>query len=107
MLPLLTIYSNIIGILGGMLVGAAVGIPPVLYWTQTLIAINLTTASLGVFKTFFFAAAIAICGCLHGMHAGDSSAAVGQATTRAVVASITAIIVLDSLFATIFTLLEI
>jgi len=107
MLPLLTIYSNIIGILGGMLVGAAVGIPPVLYWTQTLIAINLTTASLGVFKSFFFAAAIAICGCLHGMHAGDSSAAVGQATTRAVVASITAIIVLDSLFATIFTLLEI
>lgn len=107
MMPVLTIYSNIIGILGGMLVGAAVGIPPVLYWNQTVLAINLTTASLGVFKSFFFAAAIAISGCMQGMNAGNSSAAVGLATTRAVVASITTIIVLDSAFAAIFTVLEI
>ncbi|MEO8352830.1 MAG: ABC transporter permease [Chthoniobacteraceae bacterium] len=50
---------------------------------------------------------MAISGCLQGMHAGDSSAAVGQATTRAVVAAITAVIVLDSAFAAIFTLLDI
>jgi phospholipid/cholesterol/gamma-HCH transport system permease protein len=107
MLPVLTVYANIIGILGGMLVGAAVGIPPVLYWTQTVKAITLTTAFLGVFKSFFFAAAIAISGCMQGMEAGNSSAAVGQATTRAVVISITAIIVMDSAFAAIFTLLGI
>lgn len=107
MLPVLTIYANIIGILGGMLVGALVGIPPVLYWNETVAAIDLTTASLGIFKSFFFAAAIAISGCMQGMHAGNSSAAVGQATTRAVVASITAIIVLDSAFAAIFTVLDI
>lgn len=107
MMPVLTVYANIIGILGGMLVGAVVGIPPVLYWNETLLAINLTTASLGVLKSFFFAAAIAISGCMQGMNAGNSSAAVGQATTRAVVISITAIIVLDSAFAAIFTLLEI
>jgi phospholipid/cholesterol/gamma-HCH transport system permease protein len=41
------------------------------------------------------------------MHAGNSSAAVGEATTRAVVASITAIIILDSGFAAIFTVLDI
>jgi phospholipid/cholesterol/gamma-HCH transport system permease protein len=41
------------------------------------------------------------------MHSGNSSAAVGQATTRAVVASITTIIVLDSAFAVAFTLLDI
>ena len=70
-------------------------------------AVTLTTASLGFFKSFFFGAAIAIAGCLQGMRAGNSSAAVGEATTRAVVSSITAVIVLDSAFAVIFTVLEI
>lgn len=107
MMPLLTIYANAVGILGGMLVGATVGIPPILYWNETLVAVNLTNASLGIFKSVFFGAAIALSGCLQGMHAGNSSAAVGEATTRAVVASITAVIVLDSAFAAIFTVLGI
>ena len=107
MMPLLTIYSNVVGILGGMLVGAAQGIPPVLFWNETLASVSLRTASLGVFKSFFFGAIIAMSGCLQGMHAGNSSAAVGEATTRAVVASITAIIILDSGFAAIFTVLDI
>lgn len=107
MMPLLTLYANCVGILGGMLVGVAVGIPPVLFWNETLTAVTLTTSLLGVFKSVFFGAVIAISGCLQGMHAGNSSAAVGQATTRAVVASITAIIVLDSAFAAIFTVLDI
>jgi phospholipid/cholesterol/gamma-HCH transport system permease protein len=106
MMPLLTLYANAAGIFGGMLVGAAVGIPPVLYWNETVATIDLTTASLGVFKSVFFGAVIAMSGCLQGMHAGNSSAAVGEATTRAVVASITAIIILDSGFAAIFTVLD-
>ncbi len=106
MMPLLTLYANAAGIFGGMLVGAAVGIPPVLYWNETVATINLTTASLGVFKSVFFGAVIAMSGCIQGMHAGNSSAAVGEATTRAVVASITAIIILDSGFAAIFTVLD-
>jgi phospholipid/cholesterol/gamma-HCH transport system permease protein len=107
MMPVLTVYADAVGILGGMLVGAAVGIPPILYWNETLAAVDLTTISLGIFKSFFFGAAIAMSGCLQGMHSGNSSAAVGQATTRAVVASITAIIVMDSAFAAIFTILDI
>lgn len=107
MMPILTVYSNIIGILGGMLVGAAVGIPPELFWNEMLTTVDLTQASLGVFKSVFFGVAIAISGCLQGMKSGGSSAAVGIATTRAVVASITAIIILDSLFAVIFTILKI
>lgn len=107
MMPILTVYANIVGILGGMLVGFLVGIPPVLYWTQTLAAVDLTNFSLGVFKSVFFGATIAISGCLLGMSAGNSAASVGQATTRAVVASITIVIVLDSAFAAIFTLLDI
>jgi phospholipid/cholesterol/gamma-HCH transport system permease protein len=107
MMPILTVYANVVGILGGMLVGAFVGIPPVLYWTQTLVSLDISTSSLGVIKSVFFGAAIAISGCMQGMNAGNSSAAVGEATTRAVVASITAVIVLDSAFAVIFTLLDI
>lgn len=107
MLPVLTIYANIIGILGGMVVGAAVDIPPVLYWNETLATVDLTTASLGVFKSVFFGAAIAMSGCMQGMKAASSSAGVGAATTRAVVASITIVIVLDSAFAALFTVLDI
>ncbi|MFD2256455.1 MlaE family ABC transporter permease [Luteolibacter algae] len=107
MMPILTIYSNAVGILGGMLVGAGVGIPPSLFFAEMLTTVDLTQASLGVFKSVFFGAAIAIAGCLQGMRSGNSSAAVGQATTRAVVASITAIIILDSGFAVLFTILGI
>lgn len=107
MMPLLTVYANIIGILGGMVVGILVGITPELYWNQTLIAVDLTNASLGVIKSVFFGVAIAASGCMMGMAAGKSSAAVGQATTRAVVAAITAVVVIDSAFAAIFTMLGI
>jgi phospholipid/cholesterol/gamma-HCH transport system permease protein len=107
MMPLLTLYANFVGIFGGMLVGAAVGIPPVLYWNETVATVDLTMASLGVFKSVFFGAVIAMSGCLQGMHAGNSSAAVGEATPRAVGAAITAINILDSGFAAIFTVLDI
>ena len=90
-----------------MLVGSFVSIPPVLYWTETLASLDMRTSSLGVFKSVFFGAAIAISGCMQGLQAGKSSAAVGQATTRAVVASITAVVVIDSAFAAIFTILKI
>lgn len=107
MMPVLTIYSNLIGILGGMLVGAGAGISPQLFWREMLTTVDITQASLGVIKSVFFGIVIAISGCLQGMHSGNSSAAVGIATTKAVVASITAIIVLDSAFAVIFTILDI
>ncbi len=107
MMPLLTIYADVIGILGGMLVGSSEGIPPELYWNETLASLDMTNSSLGVIKSVFFGATIAMSGCMMGMQAGKSSAAVGEATTQAVVASITAIVVLDSAFAAIFTLLDI
>lgn len=107
MMPILTIYANLVGILGGMLVGAFVGIPPVLYWTETLAAVDLTNALLGVMKSVFFGTAIAISGCMQGMQAGNSSAGVGKSATTAVVTSITLIVVLDSAFAVLFTLLDI
>ena len=107
MMPVLTVYSNIVGILGGMMVGSFVGIPAVLFWNETLLSITITTSSLGIIKSVFFGAAIAISGCMQGMRAGRSSAAVGEATTHAIVAAITWVVVLDSAFAAVFTLLNI
>jgi phospholipid/cholesterol/gamma-HCH transport system permease protein len=107
MMPLLTIYSNVVGIIGGMLVGSSVGIPMVLFWNETLLSINLTNSSLGIIKSVFFGATIAISGCMQGMSAGKSSAAVGEATTHSIVAAITWIVLLDSAFAAVFTLLNI
>jgi phospholipid/cholesterol/gamma-HCH transport system permease protein len=107
MMPLLTMYANGIGILGGMLVGSAVGIPPALYWYETLTVLSLENAFLGVMKSIFFGVVIAVAGCRQGMNSEVSSAGVGRATTRAVVFSITAIIILDSAFAAIFTILDI
>ncbi|MDA0814210.1 MAG: ABC transporter permease [Verrucomicrobia bacterium] len=107
MMPLLTIFSNVIGIFGGMLVAWTMHTPPALFYAELLTALNPTNSSLGVFKSVFFGAAIAVSGCLQGMKAGNSSAAVGAATTRSVVESITAIVVLDSIFALVFTILDI
>lgn len=107
MMPVLTVYSNIVGILGGMMVGSMVGIPAVLFWNETLLSITLTTSSLGIIKSVFFGAAIAISGCMQGMRAGRSSAAVGEATTHAIVSAITWVVVLDSAFAAVFTILDI
>jgi phospholipid/cholesterol/gamma-HCH transport system permease protein len=107
MMPLLTIYSNLIGIFGGMLVAWSGGLVPTLFWTELLSALTPQNVSLGVIKSVFFGAAIAIAGCMQGLRAGKSSAAVGEATTRAVVISITAIVVMDSAFAVLFTILNI
>ena len=107
MMPLLTVYANVVGIFGGMLVGAFAGIPPALYYNETLTAVDMTNSSLGILKSLFFGAAIAISGCLQGMEAESSSSGVGEATTRSVVAAITTIIVLDSAFAAIFTIFDI
>jgi phospholipid/cholesterol/gamma-HCH transport system permease protein len=107
MMPLLTVYANTIGILGGMLVAWTAGITPALFWTELLSAISPQSYSLGVIKSVFFGATIAIAGCMQGMRSGKSSSAVGQAATRSVVVSITAIVVLDSAFAILFTLLDI
>ncbi|MBB5352056.1 phospholipid/cholesterol/gamma-HCH transport system permease protein [Haloferula luteola] len=107
MLPLLTIYSNIVGIVGGLLVSWLSGIPALVYYHQTVARLDLTQMSLGVIKSVAFGIVIAGAGCLRGMQCGNSSTAVGMATTRAVVTSITAIIVIDSLFAVLFTVLDI
>ena len=100
MMPVLTMFADAIGIVGGMIVGAAMmDLSMRAYWNQTLLSATMGHFLLGVGKSFIFGGLIALCGCYQGIRCGRNAQAVGQATTRAVVASITALIVADAAFA--------
>jgi phospholipid/cholesterol/gamma-HCH transport system permease protein len=102
MMPLLCLYADLIGILGGATV--AVGMlaqSPTQYWLETQHAIGFTSIGLGVGKGIVFGVLIALAGCLRGMKSGRDAAAVGQAATSAVVLAIVWIIATDGIFAVI------
>jgi phospholipid/cholesterol/gamma-HCH transport system permease protein len=108
MMPLLCLYSNLVGLIGGLCV--AIGMLDInlsLYIQQTLGAVSLTDFATGLFKSAVFGVLIAIAGCLRGMQCGNSASAVGDATTSAVVSSIVLIVVADGGFAVLFNLLHI
>jgi phospholipid/cholesterol/gamma-HCH transport system permease protein len=70
-------------------------------------AITLHNYLLGVAKGACFGVLVAVTGCLRGMQCGSNAAAVGQATTSAVVLGITSIIVADAVFAVLCNVLGI
>jgi len=106
MMPLLCVYADLLGILGGLVVGVgAMDIPLIQYFEQTRNALNLTHFSVGLVKSVFFGLIVAVAGCMQGMHCGRSAAAVGQATTSAVVIAIVGIVVADGLFAVLTNIL--
>ena len=95
-MPLLTIYANVLGIVGGGIVAGGMGISPLQYISQSESAISLTHIMVGVLKSVVFAVLIAVAGCRAGINSGRSSAAVGQAATAAVVTAIVYLIVADA-----------
>jgi phospholipid/cholesterol/gamma-HCH transport system permease protein len=107
MMPILTIYANLLGILGGLLVGTTFGIEPGRYWNQTLESVSLTDFMVGIAKGGVFGVLVAVAGCMRGMRSGRSASAVGEATTSAVVLAIVLIIVTDAVFAVLLATLEI
>ena len=108
MMPLLCVFADAISILGGFAVSVAMlDVTTTEYLTRTLEAIELRSFMLGVCKGSFFGFLVAYTGCLRGMQCGSNAAAVGEATTRAVVAGITAIIASDGIFAVICNALHI
>ena len=108
MTPLLTLYADIVGILGGMTVGTVImNFSAVHYLEQTQSALtHMWEVYSGVTKSLIFGLIIGLVGCYKGMNSGRDSAALGKSVTSAVVVSITFIIVADALFETIFSYLE-
>jgi len=95
-MPLLTIYANLLGIVGGGIVAGGLGIAPLQYILQGETALSFTHIVVGLLKSLVFATLIAIAGCRAGMNSGRSSAAVGQAATNAVVTALIYLIVADA-----------
>ena len=108
MMPLLCIFADLIAIAGGFLVSTLMlDIAPRLYVSRTVQSIGLAEFLLGIFKGSFFGVLVALTGCLRGMQCGTNAAAVGLATTSAVVTGITWIIASDGIFAVICNALHI
>jgi phospholipid/cholesterol/gamma-HCH transport system permease protein len=108
MMPLLCLYADFMGILGGGFIGVGMlNLSLAEYYNQTIHAITSVHFSAGLIKSVVFGVIIALSGCMRGMQCGRSSAAVGQATTSAVVTAIVFIIVFDGVFAVIFDVLGI
>jgi phospholipid/cholesterol/gamma-HCH transport system permease protein len=102
MMPLLTIYSDAVSIIGGMLVGVTMLDQSfTAYVVQTTGAVSLTHLIPGLIKGTTYGAIVAMAGCLRGLQSGRSSLAVGAAATSAVVTSIVLIIAAAGVFSVI------
>jgi len=94
MMPLLCLYANFMGIVGGMAVAVwMLDIGFVQYYNETVTSVGLWNLGIGLFSGFVFGIIVALAGCMRGMQCGRSASAVGDAATSAVVTSIVGIIV--------------
>jgi len=108
MMPILALYANVLGILGGMFVSATMlNIPATAYWIETQNRVGFSDVTSGLIKSVFFGLFIGLAGCLRGMKCERSAAGVGIATTSAVVTGILLIVIGDAVFALIFNVLGI
>lgn len=108
MMPLLCLYADFMGILGGALVSIGMfDLSFLEYFQQTRDRLDLTDFAVGVTKSAVFGVLVAIAGCMRGLQCGRSSTAVGFAATSAVVTGIVFIIVSDSVMTLIITALHI
>jgi phospholipid/cholesterol/gamma-HCH transport system permease protein len=108
MMPILCLYSDLMGILGGAFVGVGMlGLSFTNYMRETIHALSLANLLLGLIKATFYGALIAMAGCLRGFQCGNSSSAVGDAATRAVVTSIVLVVMACGVFAFVTNLLGI
>jgi phospholipid/cholesterol/gamma-HCH transport system permease protein len=94
MMPLLCIYADLMGILGGLFVGVfMLDLNMMEYFNMTQASVRLKDLWIGLFHSGVFGVLVALAGCLRGMQCGRSASAVGDATTSAVVSGIISIIV--------------
>ena len=100
--PMLTIYSDFLGVIGGWAVSVkSLEIPSDPYWRFSAIGVDNWQIFEGLAKSIFFGAAIALIGCYKGFTCGSGASGVGRACTESFVASFIAIIVLNFFFAQI------
>ena len=108
MTPLLCLYGNFMGILGGMVVGVSLlDLGLIQYYNETVKAVNLWNLGIGLSSGAIFGIIIALAGCMRGMQCGRSASAVGDAATSAVVTAIVGIIISTALITIVCNMLGI
>jgi phospholipid/cholesterol/gamma-HCH transport system permease protein len=108
MMPLLCLYADLMGILGGLIVGVTMlDLNIMEYYNQTRESVSLMNLWIGLFHSSVFGVLVALAGCLKGIQCGRSASAVGEATTSAVVTSIVSIILATAIITVICDVLGI
>ena len=103
MLPCLTVLTNLVGLLGGFIIGTGLlDIPAMLYIRRTCEALRIKYLAQGLIKIEAFAIAIVLIACYEGLNVRGGAEGVGKATTDSVVKAIVFIIVADLLFTSVF-----
>ena len=106
-LPLLTVYTDIMGVLGGMVMARAqLDVSFSTFVDRLDDAVSLTSFLIGIGKAPVFAVIIALVGCYQGFQVNGSAESVGHQTTKSVVQSIFLVILVDALFSIVFSWLK-
>ncbi len=102
MTPLLTVFANLFGLLGGAVVMRSLGFPLVTYVNQILSAVTAGDLAGGLLKSLVYGLVVSAIGCLRGLQTTTGAGAVGRSTTSAVVSGIVLIALVDGVFAAVF-----
>jgi phospholipid/cholesterol/gamma-HCH transport system permease protein len=102
-LPLLTVYADMMGLLGGAAIAqVTLHLSPLQYLDRVHLAVTYKDFLVGVVKAPVFAFVIGVIGCMHGLRVTGSAESVGRETTLAVVKAIFLVLALDALFSVLF-----
>lgn len=107
MIPVLTIFGNLFGLIGGLVVMLSLGFTIVTYVDQIVSAATYVMLLAGLIKSVVFAFIIAGVGCMEGLRTKTGASAVGDSTTSAVVIGLVLIIFVDGVFGVIYYFLGI
>ena len=102
MTPLLTIFADLIGLMGGAVVMLSLGFPFITFFHQVQYAVSYGSLIGGLVKAFVFGILVAGIGCLRGLQTSTGATAVGESTTSAVVSGIILIAITDGIFSVIY-----
>jgi phospholipid/cholesterol/gamma-HCH transport system permease protein len=103
MLPCLTLFADLLGIIGGLIVAVFnLDLPVQVYFRQMRLYMTIGDINTGLVKSLVFGILIAEIGCQRGFQAETGAESVGRITTSAIVSSIFAIIVADAVFTVLF-----
>jgi phospholipid/cholesterol/gamma-HCH transport system permease protein len=102
MTPLLTIFADLVGLIGGAVVMLSLGFPLVTFFHQVQYAVSYGSLVGGLVKAFVFGILVAGIGCLRGLQTKTGATAVGESTTSAVVSGIILIAITDGIFSVVY-----